>query len=61
MGFLGKTIGDGFDVHHTYNDGYNCRPENLILLTRAQHNAVHLQKKFDNEQGLIEFLESSSH
>lgn len=61
MGFLGKTIGDGFDVHHIYNDGYNCRPENLILLTRAQHNAVHLQKKFDNEQELIEFLESSSH
>lgn len=41
MGFLGKTIGDGYDVHHKINDGYNCRPSNLILLTRAQHNAVH--------------------
>ncbi len=41
MGFLGKQIGDGYDVHHKINDGYNCRPENLILLTREQHNKVH--------------------
>lgn len=41
MGFLGKTLSDGYDVHHIINDGYNCRPENLILLTRAQHNAIH--------------------
>ena len=44
MGFLGKQIGDGFDVHHKINDGYNCRPENLILLTREQHNKVHRAK-----------------
>ena len=45
MGFLGKQIGDGYDVHHKINDGYNCRPENLILLTREQHNKVHRTKK----------------
>ena len=60
MGFLGKTVGDGYDVHHIYNDGYNCRPENLILLTRAQHNAVHLHSEL-KENGLIEFLNSYSH
>ena len=42
MGFLGKKSGDGYDVHHIINDGYNCRPGNLILLTRAQHNLVHM-------------------
>ena len=45
MGFLGKQIGDGYDVHHRINDGYNCRKENLILLTREQHNKVHRAKK----------------
>ena len=45
MGFLGKQIGDGYDVHHKINDGYNCRPENLILLTREQHNKVHQSRK----------------
>ena len=47
MGFLGKQIGDGYDVHHKINDAYNCRQENLILLTRDQHNKVHsASKKF---------------
>lgn len=45
MGFLGKQIGDGYDVHHIINDGYNCRPDNLILLTREQHNKVHSKTK----------------
>lgn len=45
MGFHGKQIGDGYDVHHRINDGYNCRPENLILLTRKQHNRVHSSTK----------------
>ena len=39
--FLGKKIGDNLDVHHITNDGYNNRPENLILLTKEQHSAVH--------------------
>ncbi len=44
MGFLGKKIGDGYEVHHKINDGYNCRVSNLILLTRSQHNLVHMSK-----------------
>lgn len=44
MGFLGKKIGDGYEVHHKINDGYNCRKSNLILLTRQQHNLVHMSK-----------------
>ena len=45
MGFFGKRIGDGYDVHHKINDGYNCRKENLVLLTRAQHNIVHMPEE----------------
>ena len=41
MGFLGKEYNDGYDVHHINNNGYDCRPKNLILLTRKQHIAVH--------------------
>ena len=41
MGFLGKKLNDGYDVHHIDNNGYDCRPENLLLLTRKQHIAVH--------------------
>ena len=41
MGFLGKTFNDGYDVHHKDNNGYDCRPDNLILLTRKQHIAIH--------------------
>ena len=44
--FLGKTEGDGYDVHHIINNGYDNRPCNLILLTREQHNAVHSEKKY---------------
>ena len=32
---------EGLHVHHIDNNGYNCRPENLILLTPAQHSYVH--------------------
>lgn len=45
MGFLGKKIGDGYEVHHRINDGYNCRKNNLILLTRTQHNLVHMSEE----------------
>lgn len=45
MGFFDKKIGDGYDVHHKINDGYNCRKENLILLTRSQHNVVHMSEE----------------
>lgn len=39
--FLGKVIGDKKHVHHIDNNGYNCRPENLILLDADQHSYVH--------------------
>lgn len=39
--FLGKKIGDNLHVHHIDNNGYNCRPENMILLTNEQHSYVH--------------------
>lgn len=39
--FLGKIEGDGKHVHHIDNNGYNCRPENLILLDAEQHSYVH--------------------
>lgn len=55
MGFLGKNIGDGYDVHHIINDGYNCCPDNLILLSRKQHNAVHNTQKLQDKE-LREFL-----
>lgn len=48
MGFLGKEEGDKLDVHHIDNNGYNCRPENLVLLKRNQHNAVHSKELIEN-------------
>ncbi|MBD5440838.1 MAG: HNH endonuclease [Treponema sp.] len=56
--FLGKKEGDGYDVHHIDNNGYDNRPENLILLTRAQHNAVHRDEKLSQEE-LKAFLEQT--
>lgn len=39
MAFLGKQKYeyDGIHVHHIDNNGYNCTPENLILLDRDTH------------------------
>lgn len=48
--FLGKKEGDGYEVHHIDNNGYDNRPENLILLTRTQHNAVHCKEKLSQEE-----------
>ena len=39
--FLGKKPNDGKHVHHIDNNGYDCRPENLILLDAVQHSYVH--------------------
>ena len=60
MGFLGKQIGDGYDVHHKINDGYNCRPANLMLLTREQHNAVHMSElQYEKyKDHLLDYLEN---
>ena len=37
--FLGESIGK--HIHHINNNGYDCRPDNLILLTPTQHSKVH--------------------
>lgn len=55
MTFLGKEAGDGFQVHHIHNNGYDCSTEELILLTVRQHKAVHLDQKL-NPAELIDFL-----
>lgn len=41
---------EGMHVHHINNNGYDCRPENLILLEKDQHLKVHgsLVKGDDN-------------
>ena len=31
---------EGMHVHHINNNGYDCRPENLILLEKDQHSIV---------------------
>ena len=54
MGFLGKKTGDHYDVHHIDNNGYDCRPENLVLLTRKQHNAVHAKNKIEDIKNFLE-------
>lgn len=38
--FLGKVTGDGYEVHHITNDGYDNSVGNLILLTKMQHNEI---------------------
>lgn len=32
---------EGMHVHHINNNGYDCHPENLILLEKGQHSIVH--------------------
>lgn len=32
---------NGKSIHHINNNGYDCRPENLILLEKDQHLKVH--------------------
>lgn len=37
--FLGKP--EDKRIHHIDNNGYDCRPENLILLTKTEHSKAH--------------------
>lgn len=37
----GKIENNGKHVHHIDNNGYNCRPENLILVDSKQHSFIH--------------------
>lgn len=35
-------------IHHITNDGYDNRPENLILVSDDEHSQIHYGKKDDN-------------
>lgn len=37
--FYGST--EGFHIHHINNNGFDCRPENLILLRKEEHSKAH--------------------
>lgn len=37
--FYGST--EGFHIHHINKNGFDCRPENLILLKQQEHSKVH--------------------
>lgn len=52
--FLGKRTNDDYDIHHINDDGYNNTPENLILLTRKQHNLIHCNIKIKKENVIKE-------
>ncbi len=39
--FFSREEFKGKQIHHINNNGYDCRPENLILLTPEQHSKVH--------------------
>lgn len=41
MAFLGLNEGDQLVVHHIDNNGYNCQPENLILVSKEEHASIH--------------------
>lgn len=40
-GFFRELWGKGLDIHHINNNGYDCRPENLILLEPREHSKAH--------------------
>lgn len=39
--FFSREEFKGKQIHHINNNGYDCRPENLILLEKDQHSIVH--------------------
>lgn len=40
-GFFKELLGKGLNIHHINNNGYDCRPDNLILLTPREHSKAH--------------------
>lgn len=32
---------DNDEIHHIYNDGYDNRPQNLIFISKFEHNKIH--------------------
>lgn len=39
--FFSREEFKGKQIHHINNNGYDCRPENLILLEKEEHELVH--------------------
>lgn len=39
--FFSREEFKGKQIHHINNNGYDCRPKNLILLEKGQHSIVH--------------------
>ncbi len=42
--FCGRIMGEGRAVHHIDNNGYNNSPDNLIMLTKNQHDLIHREE-----------------
>lgn len=40
-GFFKELYGEKLDIHHINNNGYDCRPDNLILLEPREHSKAH--------------------
>ena len=40
-GFFKELYGKKLDIHHINNNGYDCRPDNLILLEPREHSKAH--------------------
>lgn len=39
--FYPDSVEQNLDIHHINNNGYDCRPENLILLKPREHSKAH--------------------
>lgn len=39
--FYPESISEKLDIHHINNNGYDCRPNNLIPLTPREHSKAH--------------------
>ena len=39
--FYPESIRENLDIHHINNNGYDCRPDNLIPLTPREHSKAH--------------------
>lgn len=40
-GFFPALLDNKLDIHHINNNGYDCRPDNLILLEPREHSKAH--------------------
>lgn len=47
---LGRPLRAGEVVHHINNNGRDNRPENLEVLTRAEHSRIHTQARHDSRR-----------